>query len=697
VYGDFQLALKNRSKYNLPSEATPSTASRSNQLFCSTIAARNANMEIDMRKDHCACRRVATLALCAGAVGLAACTFTEESSSTVRGTISTTEAHPLTASCGYRVTLDVDDADNGGSDNASVLVANGNRFFGTALGSAAAEYEHVAKYFSQITPGNAGKWGSVESSRDQMNWRNLDAAYAFAQDNDLRFKMHTLVWGQQQPGWINELPVEEQLAEIDEWMAAVAERYPRLGMIDVVNEPLHAPPDYHEALGGAGETGWDWVVTSFEMARAHFPDSELILNDYNVLLFEAFTADYLEVIDVLHERGLIDGIGVQAHFLERAEVPTVAANLDKLAATGLPIYISELDLNFANDARHANVMSELFTVFWEHPSVVGVTHWGHLQGLMWRENAYLINEDGTPRPAMDWLTCTLADGADCVVPDYVPEPRRGGSSGITLEAEEYDAAEGVLALGSIVAHTDAGDFIAFYRVVFDVGWDRLALTYAKGNDNDVSVSIHLGSLDAPAVVEIPLPTTGGWGSSDTIEVPWAPISGEQEVYIRFNGDYGVGNIDKIAFAAPQEPRPNLVANSDFESGSAGWFSWSGGVVSSTESRAHSGFRSLVVTNRSSNAPAATSLTNAVAAGRSYTVSAWVSIGGLDSGQVNVTRKLLCDGAASYSWLGQVSVKDGEWREITGTLDIPDCDRTELILYAEGAIGANLYVDDVVVR
>ena len=31
----------------------------------------------------------------------------------------------------------------------------------------------------------------------------------------------------------------EQLEEIDEWMAAIAERYPDIDQIDVVNEPLH--------------------------------------------------------------------------------------------------------------------------------------------------------------------------------------------------------------------------------------------------------------------------------------------------------------------------------------------------------------------------------------------------------------------------------------------------------------------------
>ena len=58
-------------------------------------------------------------------------------------------------------------------------------------------------------------------------------------------------------------------------MAAVAARYPDLKYVEVLNEPLNAPPPYREALGGAGTTGFDWVIKSFELARKHFPKAKL--------------------------------------------------------------------------------------------------------------------------------------------------------------------------------------------------------------------------------------------------------------------------------------------------------------------------------------------------------------------------------------------------------------------------------------
>jgi len=313
----------------------------------------------------------------------------------------------------------IDPSGNEADDGASVLIAIGNRYVGTAV-RGAADFAVLLDYFDQVTPENAGKWGSVESTRDQMDWAALDEIYQFAQDNGLPFRLHTLVWGQQQPAWLAALPPAEQLEELEEWMAALADRYANIAFIDVVNEPLHETPSYAEALGGAGPTGYDWVLSVFELARGYFPDSELHLNDYHIVVLEQFTAQYLDVIDLLQAQGLIDGIGIQGHFLERAEADVVAANLAQLAATGLPIHVTEFDINLEDDVRHANVYKDMFTTLWENPSVLGITNWGFREGAMWQANAYLLNSDGTPRPALDWMKCYVnGGGCSCSVPEYV--------------------------------------------------------------------------------------------------------------------------------------------------------------------------------------------------------------------------------------------------------------------------------------
>ena len=275
----------------------------------------------------------------------------------------------------------------------SQMAAGQNKFVGNIIRSEIPD--NFSTYWNQVTPENSGKWGVVESVRDVMNWTDLDLAYNFAQQNNFPFKQHTLIWGAQAPSWIENLSSSEQSAEIEEWIAAYALRYPNTEMIDVVNEPLHVIPTFKDAIGGDGATGWDWVIWSFEKARAYNPNAILILNDYSIIGNKRNTAKYIEIINLLKDRGLIDGIGLQAHGLEYARISNVNSTLSDLAATGIPLYISELDLEFENDSDQLNKMQEIFPILYEHPAVVGLTFWGYEKGKHWKPNAFLIGEGGS--------------------------------------------------------------------------------------------------------------------------------------------------------------------------------------------------------------------------------------------------------------------------------------------------------------
>lgn len=274
-----------------------------------------------------------------------------------------------------------------------------------------------AGYWNQVTPGNARKWGWVEGTRDAMSWTDLDEAYQVAMDNGFIFKHHVLVWGAQQPSWVADLDSAEQRAELEEWFAAVAERYPGIHQVEVVNEPLHQPPDdaheggYIGALGGSGATGWDWIIEAFRLARAAFTDTTiLMINEYNIMNSTSNTDDYLEIIHLLQaEDTLIDAIGFQAHgFSHNTSNSVILRNLDTLASTGLPLYVTELDIDGLTDLQQVRGYMNLFPLFWEHPAIQGITLWGFRPG-MWRgdQGAYLIDEFGVERPAMLWLRAYL--------------------------------------------------------------------------------------------------------------------------------------------------------------------------------------------------------------------------------------------------------------------------------------------------
>jgi endo-1,4-beta-xylanase len=292
---------------------------------------------------------------------------------------------------------------------AGQMAATSNgKFVGNILKSTTTPDPDFDTYWNQATPENSGKWEAVEATRDVMTWSDLDFMYAYTRARGIPFKQHTFVWGQQTPAWVTTLSAAEQREEVEEWIAAFGTRYPNTEFIDVVNEPLHAPAEYRAALGGAGATGWDWVIWSFEKARLHCPNAKLLLNDYNIINSDSATTQYLTIINLLKDRGLIDGIGEQAHFFETTSITTIQNNLNRLAATGLPIYISELDINLANDTAQSNRYQTLFPVFWTNPAVRGITFWGYKQGAIWQNNAYLLKTNGTERPALTWLKDYIA-------------------------------------------------------------------------------------------------------------------------------------------------------------------------------------------------------------------------------------------------------------------------------------------------
>jgi endo-1,4-beta-xylanase len=281
-------------------------------------------------------------------------------------------------------------------------------------------------YWNQFTPGNSGKWGSVEGSRDQYNWGGLDQAYDYAKQRGFTFKMHTLVWGQQQPSWISSLSAQDKAEEVEEWIRLVGERYPDIDLIDVVNEAIasHNPPDgggnpiranYKDALGGNGQTGYDWVIWVFQKARKYIPNAKLLINDYGIINDNGSTNTYLQIINLLKDRGLIDGIGVQGHRFEfeSADTTVLENNLTKLGATGLPVYISEFDLGnigntgTPNDAQQLQLYQKIFPVLWNHPAVKGITLWGYTATDVWQSTCYLVRPDGSERPAMQWLRSFL--------------------------------------------------------------------------------------------------------------------------------------------------------------------------------------------------------------------------------------------------------------------------------------------------
>ena len=257
--------------------------------------------------------------------------------------------------------------------------------------------------WDQFSPENAGKWGSVQGGgQSSFSWTSLDAMYKYTQDNGILFKEHCFAWGAQQPSWVNNTNGE---AALKAWMKAFCDRYPKTAMIDVFNESLHNSPAYKTGIGGTGTTGYDWLVNAFKWARAACPNAILLYNDYNTIEYASENSGVIKLVNAIKSGGgPIDGVGCQGHDVGKVSASTVTTYVNNITSqTGLPVYITEMDVGEADDNTQMTKIKDVVTPLWANDKVKGITYWGYITGRTWRSNTGLMSDSGTKRAALTWL------------------------------------------------------------------------------------------------------------------------------------------------------------------------------------------------------------------------------------------------------------------------------------------------------
>ena len=284
----------------------------------------------------------------------------------------------------------------------------------------------IPKYYTlwnQITCENESKWASVEGSRGNFNWTGADNAFNYAKQHNFTYKFHALVWGSQYPSWLESLSPKERYAAYVNWFNNAKSKYKTLPMIDVVNEAVgnHQAGNamVKESLGGGGKTGYDWLIKAFDMAYQRWPDAILIYNDYNSIQYDI--NNYITLVQTLRDAGApIDAYGNQSHAVSNMSSSSLSDALNRQQeALKMPMFITELDIDIANDAQQKSQYQKVLPVMWEAPYCAGVTLWGYIHGATWVDNSGLY-KNGEERPAMTWIKEYMeTDAAKNAVGPYI--------------------------------------------------------------------------------------------------------------------------------------------------------------------------------------------------------------------------------------------------------------------------------------
>jgi endo-1,4-beta-xylanase len=337
----------------------------------------------------------------------------------------------------------------------------------------------VKEQFNQISPENDLKWALIHprEGTDGYNFGPADAYVNFGLSNHLYIGGHTLVWHGQTPGWVfagTNLPPgvtnaepsgatdanaagangprrggfgggfgrggfngprasrEELLQRMHDHINTVVGRYRgKIKVWDVVNEAI--------ADGGGTNVlrnspwlqiiGPDFIAKAFEYAHEADPDAILRYNDYG-LENPAKRRKLIALIKSLQEQNVpVMAIGSQTHV--NVSSPSFEAEdqaLTEMESLGLPIHITELDVNSAAggqrntgadvasnagttqgglvdeaNQRLADEYAALFRAFLKHRnSVKVVTFWGVNDGVSWRARGrpLLFDAGDEPKPAL---------------------------------------------------------------------------------------------------------------------------------------------------------------------------------------------------------------------------------------------------------------------------------------------------------
>lgn len=245
------------------------------------------------------------------------------------------------------------------NDTLKELAYKRNIFIGTAVNVSHLEndkeYKEVLQSeFNMVVSENAMKWSRLRPDKDTFDFDQADKLVAFAEENKMAVRGHTLMWDVKLPTWVTEGTTDEEMLSILEThIKTVAGRYKdRIYAWDVVNEPITDEGEFVESELYK-RLGDKYIELSFKWVKEADPKAKLFLNDWGSDWINKRSDKLYEIVKDLIAKGVpIDGVGFQMHLgLGRCktsptvpEMSSIRENFKRFADLGLEIHITEMDI-----------------------------------------------------------------------------------------------------------------------------------------------------------------------------------------------------------------------------------------------------------------------------------------------------------------------------------------------------------------
>lgn len=309
------------------------------------------------------------------------------------------------------------------------------RVYGSAVSQQALEDRDFRSLLLQqvgsLTPENGLKWEVVQPQRGHFDFRQGDALLRLARRHGLEMRGHTLVWGQQEPPWLQTVASSDLGPILKAHIQMVVGHYRgQLRSWDVINEPISDDGSGLRRHRWWRALGPEYIALALEWAHQSDPGARLLINEYGLEAETPAAATkrrgLLALLRQLQRRDVpLHGLGIQAH-LQAGPAPgrydALAEFLKQVQALGLEIQITELDVDDRQlpgdpELRDRVVAAEydrFLAAVLSNPAVRQVTTWGLSDRYTWL-NSQAPRPDGRGQRALPFDEALQAKRAVAVM------------------------------------------------------------------------------------------------------------------------------------------------------------------------------------------------------------------------------------------------------------------------------------------
>lgn len=248
-----------------------------------------------------------------------------------------------------------------------------------------------------------GKFRFAADSEEIWRRPPPDRVVAFGRKHGIALKGQPLMCDHWTPAWAPKDPVELKKA-YQSWFAKVAERYGRSFQIfDVENEALIGRPF---VLNTPDHAYVDWAFRETRRVFPSAPGGPLLAINEGTEVNGPRCDRYFSLVKRLVDTGAgVGAVGFQFHLFNLAALQNhlngkayppsqILATYEKFAGLGLPLFITEitvpstLEQGRAGEEIQAEVLANLYRLWFSVPAMAGIIHWNLLDGAAWKgENA----------------------------------------------------------------------------------------------------------------------------------------------------------------------------------------------------------------------------------------------------------------------------------------------------------------------